>query len=266
MDRIKRALSVAMLSVVGFGGSLHAQEVIRIAASPVPHAEILEFVRPALKAQGVDLQVKVYTDYVQPNLAVEDKQLDANFFQTRPYLDTFNKERKTRVVPVAGGDVHIEPFGAYSSKVKKIADLKEGATVAIPADVSNGSRALALLAQAGVIQLKDPTNLLSTARDIVANPKKLKFREIESAQLPRLLPDVDLALINTNYALEAKLNPGKDALLLEKGADSPYANFIAARPDNANSPALKKLVAALHSPEVKKFIQEKYKGAVIPAF
>ena len=266
MNKIRRALSVAVLSAAGLAGSLQAQEVLRIAASPVPHAEILEFVKPALKAQGIDLQVKVYTDYVQPNLALEDKGVDANYFQTRPYLETFNKERKTHVVQVPGSDVHIEPFGAYSSKVKKIADLKEGALVAIPADVSNVSRALALLAQGGLIQLKDPKNLLSTARDIVSNPKKLKFREVESAQLPRLLPDVDLALINTNYALEAKLDPGKDALLLEKGADSPYANFIAARPDNVNAPALRKLVAALHSAEVKKFIQDKYKGAVVPAF
>jgi len=263
----RRAFSVMTLAAVaGLGAAAHAQEVLRVAASPVPHAEILEFIRPQLKAQGVDLQVRVFNDYVQPNLAVSDKQLDANFFQNRPYLESFNKDRKTDIVEVPNSDVHIEPFGAYSQKIRKASELREGAVVAIPSDPSNSGRALSLLAREGLIKLKDPSNIKSTARDIVSNPKKLVIRELESAQLPRALPDVDLALINTNYALEAKLDPGKDALFIESGQKSPYANFIASRKDNANSPAVAKLVAALHTAEVRKFIQDKYKGAVIPAF
>ena len=263
---IRRALAAAALSITGLAVTAHAQEVLRVAASPVPHAEILEFIKPQLKAQGVDLQVRVFNDYVQPNLAVNDKQLDANFFQTRPYLEAFNKDRKTDVVEVRSSDVHIEPFGAYSRKIRKAAELREGAVVAIPSDPANAGRALALLARQGLIQLKDPSDIKATARDIAANPKKLVIREIESAQLPRVLPDVDLALINTNYALEAKLDPGKDALFIEDGRNSPYANFIAARKDNAQSPAIAKLVAALHAPAVREFIQQKYKGAVLPAF
>jgi D-methionine transport system substrate-binding protein len=261
-----RATSASLLALVFTTQAAHADDVLRVAASPVPHAEILEFVKPRLKAEGVDLQIKVYTDYVQPNLVVDERQLDANFFQHRPYLDAFNKDRKTRVTEVPGATVHIEPFGGYSRKIKSIKELKNGAVVAIPNDPSNSGRALALLAQQGLIRLKDPTSIQATARDVADNPRKLQFRELEAAQLPRALADVDLALINTNYALEAKLNPAKDALFLEDGLKSAYANFIAARADNLDTPAIKKLVAALHTPEVRKFIEEKYKGAVIPAF
>ena len=257
------ALLIGAASLSSFGVA-HA-DTLRVAASPVPHAEILEFIKPTLKAQGVDLQVRVFTDYVQPNLIVEEKQLDANFFQHKPYLDSFNRERKTHLVPVPNGNVHVEPFGAYSTKIKKIADLRNGATVAIPNDPSNGGRSLVLLHKHGLIKLKDPSNILATSRDIADNPKKLVFREIDAAQLPRVLPDVDLALINTNYALEAKLVPTRDALFIE-GSDSPYANFVAARADNAASEPLRKLTAALHSPDVRKFIEDKYKGAVVPAF
>ncbi len=178
---------------------------LSVAATPVPHAELLEFVKPDLAKEGVDLDIKVFTDYVQPNLQVSDKQIDVNFFQHQPYLDSFNKEHGTKLVPV--GLVHVEPFGAYSQKIKDIKDLKDGAQVAIPNDPSNGARALLLLQKQGLIKLKDPTNILATARDVSENPKHLKFRELEAATLPRVLPDVDVALINTNYALEAGLNP-----------------------------------------------------------
>jgi len=257
--------TLSVLAAFAVSITAHAQDTLRVAASPVPHAEILEFVKPRLKAQGVDLEVKVFTDYVQPNLAVSDKLVDANFFQHQPYLDAFNRDRKTNIVAVPGGLVHVEPFGAYSTKIKRVADLPVGATVAIPNDPSNTGRALVLLQKQGLIRLKDPSKILATARDIAENPKKLVFRELEAAQLPRALPDVDLALINTNYALEARLVPTRDALFIE-GADSPYANLLAARTDNASRPALKKLIAVLHTPEVKKFIEEKYKGAVVPAF
>ncbi|MFJ4144877.1 MetQ/NlpA family ABC transporter substrate-binding protein [Pseudomonas sp. NPDC089734] len=243
--------------------SAQASETLSVAATAVPHAEILEFVKPVLAKEGVDLKIKVFTDYIQPNVQVAEKRLDANFFQHQPYLDEFNKGKGTNLITVA--KVHVEPFGAYSDKFKKLEDLPSGATVALPNDATNEGRAFLLLAKAGLITLKDPTSILATPKDVASNPKNLKFRELEAATLPRVLTQVDLALINTNYALGAKLDPTKDALVIE-GAESPYANILVARPDNKDSDALKKLINALHSPEVKAFIVEKYKGAVVPAF
>ncbi len=246
--------------------ALSAQaDTLKVAATPVPHAEILEFIKPQLAKEGVDLQVKVFTDYVQPNVQVAEGRLDANFFQHQPYLDEFNKARQTKVKLVSVTGVHVEPFGAYSSKVKSLAELPEGAQVVIPNDATNGGRALLLLDKAGVIKLKDNTSITATPKDIVENPKDIKVRELEAATLPRVLNQVDLALINTNYALEAKLNPTKDALVIE-GSDSPYVNILVAREDNKASADMQKLAKALNSPEVKKFIEEKYKGAVVPAF
>ena len=255
-----KKLIAAFAAVAAF--SAHA-ETLTVAATPVPHAEILEFVKPALAKEGVDLKVKVFTDYIQPNVQVAEKRLDANFFQHQPYLDEFNKAKGTSLVAVTG--VHLEPLGAYSSKLKDLKDLPGGANVVIPNDATNGGRALLLLDKAGVIKLKDSKNILSTVKDIAENPKDLKIRELEAATIPRVLTQVDLALINTNYALEAKLDPSKDALVIE-GNDSPYVNILVSRADNKDSDAMKKLAAALHSPEVKKFITEKYKGAVLPAF
>ena len=246
LNFVRSALAASVLLVAA--NAAHAEKVV-VGATQVPHAEILEVVKPKLAKEGVELDIKVFSDYVQPNLQLADKQLDANFFQHKPYLDSFNKDRKATLVPVAL--VHVEPFGGYSKKIKSLSDLKDGATVAIPNDPSNGGRALVLLQKQGVIKLKDPANILATAADVVENPKKLKFRE--------------LALINTNYALEAGLVPTKDALFIE-GADSPYANVLVTRSDNKDAPGIKKLVDALHSPEVKTFIQEKYKGAVVSAF
>lgn len=240
-----------------------AQTKLSVASTAVPHAEILEHVKPVLAKDGVDLQVKVFTDYVQPNVQVAEKKIDVNFFQHKPYLDEFNKNKGTNLVVVA--PVHVEPYGAYSRKVKKAADLPNGATIAIPNDPSNGGRALVLLEQNGLIKLKDSKNILSSVKDIVENPKGLKIKELEAATLPRVLDQVDLALINTNYAIEAKLVPTRDALFIEN-SNSPYANLIVSRPDNKDSEAVKKLVTALHSADVKKFIEEKYKGAVVPAF
>ncbi|WP_282412652.1 MetQ/NlpA family ABC transporter substrate-binding protein [Pseudomonas sp. PS01299] len=255
-----KKLIAAFAAVAAF--SAHA-ETLTVAATPVPHAEILEFVKPALAKEGVELKVKVFTDYIQPNVQVAEKRLDANFFQHQPYLDEFNKAKGTSLVAVTG--VHLEPLGAYSNKIKDLKDLPSGANVVIPNDATNGGRALLLLAKAGLITLKDPTNILSTPKDIAQNPKDLKIRELEAATIPRVLTQVDLALINTNYALEAKLDPSKDALVIE-GNDSPYVNILVSRADNKDSAAMQKLAAALHSPEVKKFITEKYKGAVLPAF
>ena len=249
----RRLTAVAVLSLAVAGVQA---ETLSVAATPVPHAELLDFVKPKLKAEGVELRVRVFNDYVQPIQATVDKAVDANFFLHRPYLDSFNKEHKTNIVPVPEAAVHVEPFGLYSRKIKSLNDLQDGATVVLPNDPSNGGRALLLLQKAGIIKLKDPTNILSTSRDLAENPHKLKFRELD---------DADLALINTNYALAAGLQPTRDALLLE-GADSPYANIVTARPDNAESPAIAKLMKALRSPETRKFIEEKYKGAIIPAF
>ncbi len=257
-----KKLLTALAVVAAFSSAAQA-ETLRVAASAVPHAEILNFVKPALAKEGVELDVKVFTDYVQPNVQVAEKRLDANFFQHQPYLDEFNKSRGTSLVSVGG--VHVEPFGAYSSKIKDLKDLPQGANVVIPNDATNGGRALLLLQKAGVITLKDPANILSTPKDIAENPKGIKVRELEAATLPRVLTQVDLALINTNYALEAKLNPTEDALAIE-GSDSPYVNILVTREDNKDSPAVQKLVKALHSDEVKAFILEKYKGAVVPAF
>ncbi|KAK51843.1 lipoprotein, YaeC family [Bordetella bronchiseptica E014] len=260
MNFVRSALLASAFLLAG--GAAQAEKLV-VGATQVPHAEILEVVKPALAKEGVELDIKVFTDYVQPNLQLADKQLDANFFQHQPYLDTFNKDRKTNLVSV--GLVHVEPFGGYSKKIKSLAELKDGATIAIPNDPSNSGRALLLLQKQGLLKLKDPSNIVATPIDIAENPKKLKFRELEAAMLPRSLDDLDLALINTNYALEAGLVPTRDALFIE-GADSPYANLVAARPDNKDAPAVKKLVNALHSEAVRKFIIEKYKGAVVPAF
>lgn len=253
-----------LLAAVLAAFSLTAQaEKLQVAATPVPHAEILEFVKPALAEQGITLEVKVFTDYVQPNVQVSEGRLDANFFQHQPYLDEFNATKGTKLVSVAG--IHVEPFGAYSRKVTALDDLKQGAQVAVPNDATNGGRALLLLQQAGVLTLKDAAGITASPRDIADNPKKLRVRELEAATLPRVLDQVDVALINTNYALEAGLNPQKDALAIE-GADSPYVNILVTREDNRQADAVQKLVQALKSDEVRTFINEKYSGAVVPVF
>ncbi|MFC4099940.1 MetQ/NlpA family ABC transporter substrate-binding protein [Paenibacillus xanthanilyticus] len=244
-------------------GETTEEVTLKVGASPVPHAEILKHIAPALKEQGINLEVTEFTDYVQPNVQLYEKAIDANFFQHVPYLDQFNKDKGYDLVSV--GTVHVEPFGGYSKKVKSVDELKEGAKVVIPNDPSNAGRALALLEKQGVIKLKAGVGVAGTVADIEENAKKLEITEVEAAMLPRLLDEVDLALINTNYALEAKLVPTTDALFLED-KDSPYANILAARPDNKDSDAIKKLLAALQTDDVKKFIEDTYKGAIVPAF
>ena len=259
---MKKLLTALAAAAALTSAAAHAGE-ISVAATAVPHAELLEFVKPALAKEGVELKIKVFTDYVQPNVQVAEKRLDANFFQHQPYLDEFNKSKGTHLVSVAG--VHIEPFGAYSRKVEKLDELEAGATVVIPNDATNGGRALLLLQKAGVIKLKDGAGITATVKDIAENPKGIKVRELEAATLPRVLAQVDLALINTNYALEAGLNPTKDALVIE-GADSPYVNILVTTAEKKDNADLQKLAKALHTPEVKKFIADQYKGAVVPAF
>lgn len=246
------------------GGNHAAQEVtLKVGATPVPHAEILDYIKPALKEQGINLEVVEFNDYIQPNTQLYEKELDANFFQHTPYLDQFNTDKGYDLVSVAG--VHIEPMGAYSEKVKSADELKDGAKVVIPNDPTNGGRALQLLAANNLIKLKDGVGVSATVHDIAENPKNLKITEVEAATLPRVLGEVDLALINSNFALEADLVPTKDAIFIE-GGDSPYVNILVARPDNKDSDAMKNLAAALQTPDVKKFIEDKYAGAIVPAF
>lgn len=259
----KLLLAAIFVSALITGSHAVAAEKLTVAATPIPHAEILKHIKPVLKKEGINLQIKVFTDYVQPDVQVAEGHIDANYFQHKPYMDTFNEEHDTHLVSV--GQVHVEPFGAYSKKIDSVDALKDGATVAIPNDPSNAARALLLMQHEGLIKLKDPNNLLATSRDIIKNPKHLKFKEIEAATLPRILPDVDMAMINTNYALEAGLDPTNDALFIED-KDSPYANIVAVRKGHEDDPVIKKLMKALQSKDVKQFIEKKYKGAIVPAF
>jgi len=236
-----------------------------VAASPTPHAEILNYVKDNLaKKAGLDLEVKEFTDYVTPNTATEDGSVGANYFQNQPYLDDFNKKNGTHIVPVV--TVHLEPLGLYSHKVKSADALKSGATIAVPNDTVNEARALKLLAANGIITLKDGAGNDATPKDIAKNPKNLKFKELEAAQTPRSLDDVDAAVINGNYAIEADLKPAKDALVLESATNNPYGNFLAVKKGNETDPRVKKLAKLLTSSEVKKFIEDKYAGSVIPSF
>lgn len=259
-------LAAAVLSLAACGrgadGKADGTGPLMVGATAVPHAEILEFVKPILAEQGVMIEIKVFNDYVQPNTQLAERRLDANYFQTKPYLDEFNAARGSDLITVAG--VHVEPLGAYSRRFRDIAALPNGATVALPNDASNTGRSLLLLQSAGLIRLRDGDNPLQTVRDIVANPKELEIREIEAATIPRILDQVDLAVINTNYALDAGLKPRTDALALEAG-DSPYVNYLVARPDNQADPRIQALAAALRGQAVKNFIATKYDGAVVPA-
>ncbi|MEU9311188.1 MetQ/NlpA family ABC transporter substrate-binding protein [Streptomyces sp. NPDC048256] len=238
---------------------------LTVAASPTPHAEILNFVKDNLaKKAGLDLEVKEFTDYVTPNTATEDGSVDANYFQNQPYLDDFNKKNGTHIVPVV--TVHLEPLGLYSHKVKSADALKSGATIAVPNDSVNEARALKLLAANKLITLKAGVGNDATPADITENPKKLKFKELEAAQTPRSLDDVDAAVINGNYAIEADLKPASDALVLESATDNPYGNFLAVKDGDEDDPRVKKLAKLLTSAEVKKFIEDKYDGSVIASF
>ena len=245
------------------GAGSSKAEVLKVAANPVPHAEILNQIKPLLAKEGVDLQVIEFTDYIQPNMALSSKEVDANFFANVPYQNNFNKDHGTNFVSFAS--VHIEPLAIYSQKIKDLKDLPNGAKVAIPSDPTNSARALLLLQSAGLVTLKDPTGLTNTPFDVTSNPKNIQITELEAAQIPRSIQDLDAAVINANYALPAGLNPTKDGLFVEK-ADSPYANLLSVNPGDENKPAIQKLAKALQSPEVKKFIEEHYKGAIIPAF
>ncbi|MCI7103017.1 MAG: MetQ/NlpA family ABC transporter substrate-binding protein [Campylobacter sp.] len=238
-------------------------EKIVIGATPVPHAEILEVAKASLQAQGYELEIKVFNDYVLPNKALADKDLDVNFMQHEPYLREFNAMNGTRLEPVFG--VHLEPMGAYSKSIKSLAELKDGDKIAIPNDPTNESRALDLLAKNGLIEL-DTKVKLRTPMDITKNPKNLKFVELDGATLPRALDEVSLAVINSNFALNANLNPKNDSIISEDAINNPYSNIVVVRADEVYGKKASALKNAILSDEVKKFINEKYKGAVIPSF
>jgi D-methionine transport system permease protein len=236
---------------------------LRVGVNPIPHGEILETVLPLLRKQGVEVQVVYFSDYVQPNLALVSGDLDANYFQHVPFMENFNRAHGSTVISV--GKVHIEPLGIYAGTSKSITEVPGGAVVAIPNDPANSGRALLLLQGVGLIRLRTGTAVGATEHDIQENPKHLRIRELEAAQLPRSLPDVAIAVINMNYALAAKLDPLKDALKLES-SDSPYANVLSTMPAKANDPRVIALLRALQSTESRQFILTKYKGAVLPAF
>ncbi|MCD7974544.1 MAG: MetQ/NlpA family ABC transporter substrate-binding protein [Phascolarctobacterium sp.] len=265
MKKLILLICCAALLISGCGGSGgdKKEAKLKIGATPVPHAEILNFIKPALEKDGVKIEIIEFSDYVKPNLSLNDKELDANFFQHEPYLETFVKERKLELV--SAGKIHIEPMGTYSKTVKDLKDLPDGARVTIPNDPTNGGRALALLESAKLLKLKEGVGVNAVVGDIVENPKNLKISEIEAALLPRSLDDTEISVINSNFAMEAKLNPVKDSLFTET-KESPYANIVAVRKGDEKRLEIVELMKAFQSPEVKKFIEDKYKGAVVPAF
>ena len=236
---------------------------IIIGVSPVPHAEITEALKDEFAKEGLDVEVKVFDDYVQPNLALDQGDIDANYFQHIPYLENFSKERGLNLENL--GSVHIEPMGLYSDKIKSLDELKDGDEVLIPSDPSNGRRALLLLEKNGLITLKDDTKEDITEKDIDQNTKNLKFTPIEAANIPNVYKDAALAAINTNFALGAGLNPSVDALALED-KDSPYANIIAVRKGDETKDKFQKLIKVFQSDACKKFIEDTYKGEIYPAF
>ena len=245
------------------GGETAETVTLTVAASPTPHAVILEACIPLMEEKGYELVVNQYDDYVVPNTAVEDGDEDANYFQHIPYLDEFNETRGTHLVNVAG--VHIEPMAIYAGKTASLEELPDGAVIGVPNDATNEGRALLLLEAQGLITLDDSSNLTATPINIVDNPKNLQFEEIEAKTLPSSLPDLDLAVINSNYALGAGLNPTTDALAIES-ADSPYVNVLVVKEGNEDNAAVQALVEVLHSDTIRDFINEEFDGAVVPAF
>jgi len=249
----------------GASGEQQAEQVtLKVGASPVPHVEILEVVKPLLAEQGVNLEIVPYQDYVQPNIQLSEGEIDANFFQHVPYFESFTQERGidnlTNLVKV-----HIEPMGIYSRKIDDLAKLEDGSKISIPNDPSNMGRSLALLENAGLIKLTEGVGVKGTIQDIEENPKNLELVTLDAAMLPRSLDDVTISVINTNFALQAELNPSKDALFIES-SDSPYANVLTIRTEDKDKEAIQKLAQVLTSDEIRTFIEEKYQGAIVPAF
>lgn len=267
------ALVLAVASLTACGSSDKKDDskkaenrgTIKVAASATPHAEILEEAKKILKDKGWDLQIQVFDDYVQPNNVVESGDFDANYFQHIPYLEQFNKEKGTHLVNAGG--IHYEPFGIYPGTKKKLDELAEGDTIAVPNDTTNEARALLLLEANGIIKLKDGAGLTATVKDIAENPKNVKIQELEAAQVPRVKDEVAFVVLNGNYALQAGFSVSKDSIAYEKSdseAAKTYVNVIAVKKGNENKLGIKALVEVLKSDEIKKFINDKYDGAVVP--
>lgn len=240
---------------------------LTVGATPNPHAEILAQVKDDLAAEGIDLVVKEYSDYIVPNTAVEEGDLDANYFQHTPYMEQFNEENGTHLVSVA--KIHYEPMGIYPGTAKTLDELKDGDTIAVPNDVTNEARALQLLAAQGIIELKADAGLNATPNDITSNPKNIQFKELEAAMLPQTVSEVALSVINSNFAMEGGLNPATDALASEDAdseAAQTYANIVAVEEGHENDPAIQALVKALQSDKVKEYIEQTYSGAVVAVF
>ena len=240
---------------------------LTVGATPNPHAEILAQVKDDLAAEGIDLVVKEYSDYVVPNTAVEEGDLDANYFQHTPYMEKFNEENGTHLVSV--GKIHYEPMGIYPGLTKTLEELPDGATIAVPNDATNEARALQLLAAQGLIELKEDAGLNATPNDITSNPKNLQFKELEAAMLPQTASEVDLSVINSNFAMEGGMNPATDALASEDAdseAAQTFANIVAVKEGHENDPAIQALVKALQSDKVKEYIEKTYSGAVVAVF
>lgn len=276
---MKKTLLVSLLSCVllltacggkdqaannaGGEATLKEDNKIHIGVSPVPHEEMIKALEPEFEKAGLEVEITTFDDYVMPNLALDQGELDANFFQHKPYLDDFIKDRGVKLTSL--GSVHLEPIGFYSDKYKSIDELQKGDEILIPNDATNGGRALLLLEKAGVIKLNDPSNLNVTEKDITSNPKELKFTALDAPSIPRSYKEVAGAVINSNYALGAGLDPVKESILTED-KDSPYANIIAVRQGDEKKEKFQKFMEVLHSDACRKYIEENYKGAVIPAF
>lgn len=248
------------------GGDTAAETVVlKVAASPTPHAEILEQVKPILAEQGIDLQVTEYSDYPIQNTVVDEGEEDANYFQHTPYLEQFNAENGTDLV--SAGKIHYEPMGVYAGKTDSLENLADGATIAVPNDATNEARALQLLAAQGLIEIDPEAGLNATPNDITSNPKNLEFTELDASMIANTIEEFDLNVINSNYALQAGLNPAEDALVSEDAdsdAAQTYANIVAVKAGHENDPAIVALVDALHSEEIQEFINSTYQGSVLP--
>jgi D-methionine transport system substrate-binding protein len=269
MNKYIKIVAVATTLMLAFAGltgcskqaaAPAADKILKVGVTAGPHAEIMDVVKKAAEKDGLKIEVVEFNDYVQPNVALSQGDIDVNSFQHQPYLDNMVQDRKYDIVSVAKTVIY--PMGIYSKKITALNELKPGATIAIPNDPTNGGRALLLLEKQGLIKLKPGVGLKAAAADIAENPKNFKVKELDAAQVPRSLEDVDLAAINTNYAMTAGLVPNKDALAIEDG-NSPYANIIAVKAKDKDNPAVAKLIKAYHSEEVKKFVNEHFKGSVI---
>ena len=254
---------LALLVASGFAQTGGKLVTLKVGATPIPHGDLLQLVKPDLEAQGIKLEIVELTDYVTPNILLAEKQLDANFFQHLPYLNDFCADRKLQLE--SAGQVFVAPLGLYSRKYKKLEDIPAGSVITLPNDPTNEARALILLENKGLIKLNQKAGLKATIRDIVENPKRIVFREIEAPQLPRTLDDAAAAIINGTWAMQSGFIPARDSLILE-GAESPYANIVAVRKGDANDPRVVALVKALQTQKVKDYLISKYNGSFVPAF